>query len=75
MTGFYMVWDIELKSFDNKVDSFKKKKLKLGKILNSSIEINQPKLFLCTYHIGTVLPVLLSFRKKSVKLQLLRFLS
>lgn len=24
MTGFYMVWDIELKSFDNKVDSFKK---------------------------------------------------
>ena len=30
MTGFYMVWDIELKSFDNKVDSFKKKKTEIG---------------------------------------------
>ena len=69
-----MIWDIELKSVDNKVESFNKK-VKLNKILNSSIEKNKHKLFLYSYDIGTVLPVLLSFRKKSMKLLLLYFLT
>ena len=73
MTDFYMTGDIELNSVDNKVASFNKK-VKLSKILNSSIEKNEHKLFLCSYHISTVLPVLLSFRKKSIKPLLLRFL-
>ena len=74
MAGFFMIWDIELESVDDKVESFNKK-LKLSKILNSSIEKNKHKLFLYSYHIGTVLPVLLSFRKKSIKPLLLRFLT
>ena len=37
MAGFYMISDIELKSVDIKVESFNKK-VKLNKILNSSIE-------------------------------------
>ena len=37
MAGFFMIWDIELESVDEKVESFNKK-LKLSKILNSSIE-------------------------------------
>ena len=73
MTDFYMTGDIELNSVDNKVAPFNKK-VKLSKILNSSIEKNEHKLFLYSYHIGTVLPVLLSFRKKSIKPLLLRFL-
>ena len=73
MTDFYMTGDIELNSVDNKVASFNKN-VKLSKILNSSIEKNEHKLFLYSYHIGTVLPVLLSFRKKSIKPLLLRFL-
>ena len=74
MAGFFMIWDIELESVDEKVESFNKK-LKLSKILNSSIEKNKHKLFLYSCHIGTVLPVLLSFRKKSIKSLLLRFLT
>ena len=73
MTDFYMTGDIELNSVDNKVASFNKN-VKLSRILNSSIEKNEHKLFLYSYHIGTVLPVLLSFRKKSIKPLLLRFL-
>ena len=54
MDLFYMIRDTELKSVDNKVESFNKK-VKLNKILNSSIEYNEHKLFLYNDHIGTVL--------------------
>ena len=37
MAGFYMIRDIELKSVDNKVESFNKK-VKLNKILNLIIQ-------------------------------------
>ena len=37
MAGFYMIRDIEMKSVDNKVESFNKK-MKLNKILNFIIE-------------------------------------
>ena len=37
MAGFYMIRDIELKNVDSKVESFNKR-VKLNKILNSSIE-------------------------------------
>ena len=37
MAGFYIIWDIELKSVDNKDESFNKK-VKLNKILNFSTE-------------------------------------
>ena len=37
MAGFYMIRDIELKSVDNKVESFNKK-VKLNNILNFSTE-------------------------------------
>ena len=37
MAGFYMIRDIEMKSIDNKVESFNKK-VKLNKILNFIIE-------------------------------------
>ena len=37
MAGFYMIRDIEMKSVDNKVESFNKK-VKLNKILNFIIE-------------------------------------
>ena len=67
MAGFYMIGDIELKSVYKEVESFKRK-VKLNSILNSSIEKNEHKLLLYSYHIGTVLPVLLSFRKKSINL-------
>ena len=54
MDLFYMIRDTELKSVDNKVESFNKK-VKLNKILNSSIEYNEHKLLLYNDHIGTVL--------------------
>ena len=50
MDLFYMIRDTELKSVDNKVESFNKK-VKLNKILNSSID----KQFLYNDRIGTVL--------------------
>ena len=37
MAGFYMIRDIEVKSVDNKVESFNKK-VKLNNILNFSTE-------------------------------------
>ena len=37
MAGFYMIRDIEVKSVDNKVESFNKK-VKLNKILNLIIQ-------------------------------------
>ena len=73
MAGFYMIRDIELKSTDNKAESFNKK-VKLNKILNSSTEQNEHKLFLYNYHIGTVLSVMLFLRKKSPNLYCFVFL-
>ena len=64
---FLMIRVIELKTVDNKVESFNKK-VKLNKILNSSTEQNEHKLFLHNYLTGTVLSVISSFRKKSLNL-------
>ena len=50
MAGFYMIGDIELKSVDNKVESFNKI-AKLRKILDFSIEKNEHTLILYSYHI------------------------
>ena len=63
IAGFYLIRDIQLKNVDGKVESFNKK-VKLNKILNSSIEYNEHKLFLYNYHIGTVLSIMLFLRKK-----------
>ena len=45
MAGFYMIGDIELKSVDNKVESFNKI-AKLRKMLDFSIEKNEHTLIL-----------------------------
>ena len=50
MAGFYMIGDIELKSVDNKVESFNKI-AKLRKMLDFSIEKNEHTLILYNYHI------------------------
>ena len=50
MAGFYMIGDIELKSVDNKVESFSKM-AKLRKILDFSIGKNEHTLILRSYHI------------------------
>ena len=74
MAGFYMIRDIELKNVDNKVESFNKR-VKLNKILNSSTEQNEHRLFLYNYHIGAVLSIMLFLRKKSLNLYCFAFLS
>ena len=74
MAVSYMIGVIEQKCVDNKVESFNKK-VTMSQMMNSSIDKYEHTLILYSYHIGTVLPVMSSFRKKSLNHYCFVFLS